>query len=62
MKRLYTIELINDNFESIYRGLYKTTQEAADAARVYRSLGWGTQIQLIKYESINGFTVTEEQP
>lgn len=59
MKQLYTIELVNNNLESIYRGLYRTTQEASDAAKVYRSLGWSTQIQLIKYESINAFTVTE---
>ncbi len=62
MKQLYTCELINDNFESIFRGLFKTQTEASEAAKVYRSLGWRVQIQVIKYEGINIFTVTKENP
>lgn len=61
MKQLYTCELINDNFESIFRGLFKTQMEACEAAKVYRSLGWSVQIQVIKYEGINIFTVTERK-
>lgn len=58
MNEVYTIELVNDDFVSIYRGLYTDRQKAVDDMKAYRGLGWGTQLQVIKYEGRNVFTVT----
>lgn len=60
LKQFFTCELVNDDFVSIFRGLFRTQQAAADAAKVYRSLGWRVQIQVIKYEAIDVFTITKE--
>lgn len=56
MKEVYTIELINDDFASIYRGLYTSREAAIKDIKIYRGLGWGTQLQVIKYEATNVFT------
>lgn len=59
MQEIYTIELVNEDFVSIYRGLYTDRQKAVDDMKVYRSLGWETQLQVIKYEGKNVFTVEQ---
>ena len=59
MKQLFTCELISDDFVSIFRGLYNSQAEAAEAAKAYRSLGWEVEIQVIKCEGPNIFTTTE---
>jgi len=57
MLTAYTIDLTNNDFRTILRGLYKSEALALEHAQTYAGLGWGIEVKPILYEGVNKFTI-----